>query len=152
MHYCEEETVCLVITYRSNSRDMAWGNANCNERGVAELEFINSSNLEILNQRNDPTDFIARITLVIVISLGFVGILENCKRWEVSSEPSLSDHTHILFTLDGPVPLRLRGTIRNSLREGLKGVLENGPEMNMKDDAGLGLAILSVQQALNSAY
>jgi hypothetical protein len=116
------------------------------------LEFLNSSNLDILNQGNDPTNFIASSLEVIDITLGFFGILENFKRWEVSSEPSLSDHTHILFTFDGPVPFRLRGTIGNSFREGLKGVLECGPEMNMKDDAGLGLVILSFQQALNSAY
>jgi len=36
----------------------------------------------------------------------------------------------------------------DSFQEGLKCVLERGPEMNMKDEAGLGLAILSVQQAL----
>ena len=45
-----------------------------------------------------------------------------------------------------------RGTNRDSFQEQLKGVLERGPEMNMKDEAGLGLAVLSVQQALISAY
>ena len=38
------------------------------------------------------------------ITLGSFGLLE------VSSEPSLSDHRHILFTLQGSVPVRL---IRN---------------------------------------
>ena len=116
------------------------------------LEFLNSSNLEILNQGNDPTDCSARSLEVIDITLGFFGLLESFKSWEVSFEPSLSDLRHILFTLDDPVPVRLKGTIWDSFQEGLKAVLESGPEMNMNDEAGLGLAILSVQQALNSAY
>ena len=34
----------------------------------------------------------------------------------------------------------------------LKGRLEQGPKMNMKDEAGLGLKILHVQQTLSLAY
>jgi len=45
-----------------------------------------------------------------------------------------------------------RSTNWDSFQEGLKGILERGPEMNMKDEARLGLAILSVQQALITAY
>jgi hypothetical protein len=73
----------------------------------------------------------------------------------VSSEPSLSDHRHILFTLQGSVPEHLirnpRGINWGSFREGLRDRLARGPEMNMKDEAGLGLAIHWVQQALISA-
>jgi len=45
-----------------------------------------------------------------------------------------------------------RATNQDSIQEGLKGILERGPAMNMKDEAGLGLAIISVQQALILAY
>jgi len=47
---------------------------------------------------------------VIDITLGSLRLLESIVDWEVSSEPSLSDHRHILFTLWGSVPARL---IRN---------------------------------------
>jgi hypothetical protein len=40
----------------------------------------------------------------------------------------------------------LRGTNWDSFQEGLKGILERDPEMNMKDEAGLGLAILSASR------
>jgi hypothetical protein len=40
----------------------------------------------------------------------------------------------------------------DSFRERLKSRVERGPEMNMKDEAGLGLAVLFVQRALISAY
>lgn len=69
--------------------------------------------------------------------------------WEFSSEPSLSDHRHVLFNLERPVPVRLimnpRGTRWDSFREKLKGRLGRGPEMNVKDEAALGLAILFIR-------
>jgi hypothetical protein len=90
------------------------------------------------------------------ITLGSIGLVERFTSWEVSSEPSLSDHRHILFMLEGSVPVRLirnpRVTNLDSFQEGLKGRLERGPEMKMKDDTRLGLAILFVQQALILAY
>jgi len=63
----------------------------------------------------------------------------------------VSDHRHILFTLEVSVPVSLRVSNWDSFREGRKGILVKGPEINMKDEAGLGLAVLSVQQALNFA-
>ena len=39
-----------------------------------------------------------------------------------------------------------------SFQEGLRDRLERGPEMNMKDEAGLGLRVHWVQQALISAH
>ena len=82
-------------------------------------------------------------------------LLESIIGWEVSSEPSLSDHRHILFILRGSVPVRLvrnpRGTNWGSFREDLDR-LGRGPGMDMKSEAGLGLAIDWVQQALVSAY
>jgi hypothetical protein len=120
------------------------------------VEFLNSSNLEILNQGNEPTFCNGCRLEVIDITLGFFGLLESTTSWEVSSEPSLSDHRYILFTLQGSVPVRLirypRSTNWSSFREGLDDRLERGPEMNMKDEAGLGLAVHWVQQALISAY
>jgi len=75
---------------------------------------------------------------------------------EVSLEPSLSDHRHILFTLQGSAPVLLirnpRGTNWGSFRGSLREKLEGGPEMNMKDEAGLGLAIHWIKQALVSAF
>jgi hypothetical protein len=45
-----------------------------------------------------------------------------------------------------------RGTKWSSFRRNLRERLERGPEMSMRDEAGLGLAILWIQQALTSAY
>jgi hypothetical protein len=76
--------------------------------------------------------------------------------WEVSAEPSLSDHRHILFTLRGSVPAPLirnpRGTNWDSFRRDLRRGLEGGPQMSMQDEAEIALATHWLQRALISAY
>jgi hypothetical protein len=93
---------------------------------------------------------------VIDITLGSLRLLESIIGWEVLSEPSLSDHRHILFILRGSIPVRLirnlRGTNWGSFGEDLRDRLERGPVMDMKIEAGLGLVIHWVQQAHISAY
>jgi hypothetical protein len=88
--------------------------------------------------------------------MGPLGLLERITGWQVSSEPSLFDHRHILFTLRGSLPVTLirkpRGTNWGSFREVLREKLERGPEVYMKVEAGLGLAVHWIQEALTSAY
>ena len=88
------------------------------------MEFVNYSNLEILNRGNEPT-FCSGIRLEMIdIALGSLRLLESIIGWEVSSEPSLSDHRHILFTLRGSVLVRLirnpRGTNLGSFKGDLR--------------------------------
>ena len=45
-----------------------------------------------------------------------------------------------------------RGTNCGSFRRDLREKLEKGLEMNMEDEAGLGLVVHRIQQALISAY
>jgi hypothetical protein len=56
----------------------------------------------------------------------------------------------------GPVPVLLirnpRGTNWGSFQESLRKKLERGPEISVKDEAGLGLAIHWIQQALIYTY
>jgi hypothetical protein len=72
----------------------------------------------------------------------------------VSSQPSLSDHGHILFILRGSWPAILirkhRGTDWGSFRKDLRMQLVRGPEISMESEAGLALPVNSVQQALIS--
>ena len=93
---------------------------------------------------------------MIDITLWSYGLLESITVWDVYREPFLSDHRHILFTLLGSVPAllirNLRGTNWGSFREGLMDKLERGPVMSMEDEAGLGLAVHCIQQALIAAY
>jgi len=156
MHDCENENLCLIVRCDSNAHHTAWGSTNCNGRGESLLEFLNSSNLETLNRGNEPTFSNVSRQEVTDITLGSYGLLESIACWEVSREPSLLDHRHILFTLRGSVPALLirntRGTNWGSFREGLRDKLERGHEMSMDDEAGLGLAVHWIQQALITAY
>jgi hypothetical protein len=71
------------------------------------VEFLNSSNLEILNRGNEPTFCSGHRLEVIDITLRSLELLESITSWEVSSEPSLLDHRHILFTLRDSVLVRM---------------------------------------------
>jgi hypothetical protein len=75
------------------------------------MEFVDSSNLEIPNRGNEATFSNVSRQDVIDITLGSFQLLQRITGWEVSPEPSLSDHRHILFTLRGSFPVTL---IRNT--------------------------------------
>jgi len=49
VRYCENENLRVIVGCDSNAHHPAWGSTNCNGRGESLLEFLNSSNLEILN-------------------------------------------------------------------------------------------------------
>jgi len=114
------------------------------------VEFLNTTHLEILNQGNEPTFCRSE---VIDITLGSMRLLESIIGWEVSSEPSLSDHRHIVFILRGSVPVRLvrnpRGTNWGSFREDLGDRLGRGPGLDMKSEAGLGLQLAGFSRPLS---
>jgi len=99
VRYCEGENLYLVIGCDSNAHRSVWGSTILNDRWEALVEFINSSNMEILNQGNEPTFYSGCRLEVVDITLGSFALLESITSWEVSSQPSLSDHRHILFTL-----------------------------------------------------
>jgi hypothetical protein len=111
--------------------------------------------LEILNRGNEPTFSTSVRREVIDINLGSYGLMDSITDWEVHLEPSLLDHGHILFTLWVSTPVLLirnpRGTNWGSFRVSLREKAGGGPEMNMKDVAGLGLAINWIR-ALVSAF
>jgi hypothetical protein len=156
VRYCEKETIQLVVGCDCNAHHTAWGSTNCNGRGEALIEFLNSTTLEIFNRGSEPTFCTSVRREVIDVTLGSYGLMDNITAWEVSSEPSLTDHRHILFTLRGSSRVLLfrnpRGTNWGSFRGSLEEKLGRGPEMSMKDEAGLGLATHWIQQALVSAF
>ena len=114
VRYCESENLYLIVGCDSSAHHAAWGRTNCNGRGEALMVFLNSSSLEILNRGNIPTFCSGNRKEVIDITLGSYRLIESINGWDISSEPSLSDHKHILFTLQGSVPVLLvrnpRGT------------------------------------------
>jgi hypothetical protein len=56
VHYCEEENLYLAVGCDSNAHQSVWGRTNPNSRGEALMEFLNTTNLEILNRvKSQPT-------------------------------------------------------------------------------------------------
>lgn len=79
--YCDSKNLHLVIGYEFNARHIVWDNTNFNDRGKAMVEFLNSSNLEILNQGSKPTFCSGGRLEMIDITLGFFGLLESIPSW-----------------------------------------------------------------------
>jgi hypothetical protein len=97
VRHCEKENLYLIVGCDSNAHHTAWGSTNCNGRGEALMDFLDSSYLEILNRGNEPTFCSTYRQEVIDITLGSYGLLESITGWEVSLEPPLLDHRHTLF-------------------------------------------------------
>ena len=68
MRYCEKENICLIVGCDSNAHHTAWGSTNRNGRGESLLEFLSSSNLEILKRGNESTFCIVSRQYVIYIT------------------------------------------------------------------------------------
>jgi hypothetical protein len=63
------------------------------------MEFLVSSNLNILNHGNEPTFVVCNRREVIDLTLGTNKIVNLVSNWHVSDEPSLSDYTYICFQI-----------------------------------------------------
>jgi hypothetical protein len=74
--YCEIEDIYLVVGCDSTAHHSMWDSTNCNRRGEALVEFLNSTNPEILNRGNEPTFCIGGRLEVIDITLWSFRLLE----------------------------------------------------------------------------
>lgn len=91
----------LIIGADVNAHHVAWGSTNCNTRGEHLLEFIAATRLVILNEGNSPT-FITRVRREVLDATFCTPYLANfIKGWRVDGEPSLADHQHIRFEIEG---------------------------------------------------
>jgi len=89
------------------------------------MEFLNSTNLDIMNRGYEPTFCSGGRFEVTDITLRSLRLLESILDWEVSQEPSLSDHRHILFTLRGSELVHLIRNPRGTNWGSFKGDLRN---------------------------
>jgi hypothetical protein len=73
----DNEHLYLLVGCDSIAHHIAWGSTNCNGRGEALMEFLDSSNLEIINRGNEPTFCNISRQEVTDITLGSFGLLER---------------------------------------------------------------------------
>ena len=49
VRYCKNENLSLIVGCDSDAHHTVWGCSNCNGRGASLYEFLNTTNLEIIN-------------------------------------------------------------------------------------------------------
>ncbi|PNF28303.1 hypothetical protein B7P43_G05453 [Cryptotermes secundus] len=87
----------LIIECDDNAHHNLWGNTGTNGENL--MEFLVSSNLNILNHGNQPTFVVCNRKEVTDLTLGTNNIGNLVSNWHVSDEPSLSDHRYICFKI-----------------------------------------------------
>lgn len=97
--YCEAKKIPLVVGADANAHHTAWGSTDINARGESLLEFIASTDLEIMNRGSKPTFVHANRREVLDITLATMSIADEVEDWRVSEKMSLSDHNTIQFVL-----------------------------------------------------
>jgi hypothetical protein len=94
IYYCCSRKKQIIIGCDSNTHHIFWGNSGTNPRAERFMEYLVSSNLNILNQGNKPT-FVVNRKKVIDLTLGTSETGNLVSNWHVYDKPSLSDHRYI---------------------------------------------------------
>jgi len=96
VEYCKEQKHPLLVGCDTNAHHICWGSSNTNRRGEALLEYLITTDLDILNTGISPTFVVSNRQEVIDISLASNDLAQEIINWKVTDEESLSDHRHIL--------------------------------------------------------
>jgi hypothetical protein len=99
IEHCQSRKNQLVVGCDANAHHILWGSTGTNPRCDSLMEFLVSSNLNILNRGNEPTFVVRNWKEVVVLTLGTNKIGDLVSNWHVSDEPSLSDHGYISFQI-----------------------------------------------------
>ena len=104
INYSSTSGVPIIIGTDCNAHHDIWGSSNINRRGELLLEYISTTDLDILNIGNQPT-FVNRIrSEVLDITLATNKLSNRIKNWNVSQEETLSDHKEINFSINCDTP------------------------------------------------
>ena len=93
--YCKVRGLPLVLGCDANAHHTVWGSTDTNSRGNDLLEYVITTDLDILNTGNTPTFHNSVREEVIDITLCTGNFKSRIKKWRVSDEPTLSDHSQI---------------------------------------------------------
>ncbi|XP_045464410.1 uncharacterized protein LOC123673777 [Harmonia axyridis] len=100
IEWCRIEKKQLILGCDANAHHKVWGSTDINHRGEDLLDFLFSTNIEIVNVGNSPTFMNAIRREVIDLTLATPFIAGMVKNWRVSEEPSMSDHMAIEFNVE----------------------------------------------------
>ncbi|XP_047990715.1 uncharacterized protein LOC125229817 [Leguminivora glycinivorella] len=99
VNYCEEEGLELIVATDSNAHHPLWGMTTGNERGKKLVEYLFTTNLNILNTGSEPTFVNKRSRTIIDLTLATEEASKFIAGWHVSKEMSCSDHRWIRFDI-----------------------------------------------------
>lgn len=100
IQYCRRERLPLLLGCDANAHHVIWGSTDINYRGECLLEFLMTTDLEVLNVGTTPTFVTRTRSEVLDITLVSSSIRDLIKNWRVSTEPSLSDHRIIELNIE----------------------------------------------------
>lgn len=127
VNYCEAEGLDLIVATDSNCHHTIWGSTNTNSRGKKLIEYLSTTNLDIINRGNKPTFVTRRAKTIIDLTLANEGGANLISNWHVSDELSCSDHRWIRFQLGltptAPLPFR---NVRKTNKEMFRRLLNEG--------------------------
>jgi len=95
--FSNDQKLPLIIGCDANAHHICSGSSNINDRGGALLEYLVTTDMDILNKGTKPTFVVSRRQEVIDISLASGDVAPYIVGWRVSDEESLSDHRYIQF-------------------------------------------------------
>lgn len=156
VEYCRRNNRDLIIGSDVNAHHTTWGSTDINDRGRALLEYLFTTDLVTLNQGNEPTFVTARRAEVLDVTLCNSRLSKYVEQWRVSSEPSLSDHRHILFNINSAGEDRAqyrnpKSTDWDSYKEALTARLKDLPgRLTTAEDVEIAVSIL--QRCLLTSY
>ena len=130
--YCNRERLPLVVGCDANSHSEAWGNSDCNPRGLILESFLASSNLSWSNVGTMPTWSRKNASSIIDLTLHNSLASDLISDWRVSPVPSDADHAILKFrlSLGRPIPRSYRDTSKcnwDTFREVLKLMFSEKP-------------------------
>ena len=155
--YCKVRGLPLLLGCDANSHHKLWGSTDTNRRGEDLVDYLITTDLDILNTGTVPTFRNSVREEVIDITLCTGSFRDKVKKWRVSDEPSLSDHMQILYELEshapsGPTWVRNpRKTNWERYSTGLQAAL-HGKTMEIKDVDALERAADQFSSAIITTY
>lgn len=157
IEYASDAGIPIVLGCDTNAHHTIWGSSNINMRGNSLLEYIASTNLDILNRGTEPTFVISNRSEVLDVTFVSQFFSERIANWHVSPEETLSDHRGINFNIlmEKYATVLYRNprntnwdTFRNSLRE--KYTQPTQSKYSNTDD--LDAAVENLTNALTTAF
>ena len=102
--YCKVRCLPLLLGCDANSHHKLWSSTDTNRRGENLVDYLITTDLDILNTGTIPTFRNSVREEVIDITLCTGSFWDKVKKWRISDEPSLSDHMQIMYELALPGP------------------------------------------------